>query len=113
MTTYIRYGEIPPYERSINFMSMSLDDNSDFTWACEFDPVGAYDRVKEKDLEAGVSVFLADKNGNPIANTDKLKSDLDFRMKENRKCYLVTGDVVGTGHDGEPLLRNIKIISEK
>lgn len=26
--------------------------------------------------------------------------------------YFVTGDVVGTGSDGEPLLANVKIIAE-
>lgn len=110
---YVRFGEIPPEERSINFRKMSLDDNSDFTWECEhYGAELAYSRVKEKDFEAGVSVFAADENGNVIADTDILKSDLEFRLKEKCVAYLVEGEEVGKGVDGEPLIKNIKIIKK-
>ena len=31
---------------------------------------------------------------------------------DNRHCYLVTGDCVGHGTDGEPLIVNVKIVKE-
>lgn len=111
--SFIRFGEIPPGERSINFMKMSFAVNEDFTYECEnFGAEFAYSRVDEKYLECGVSVFEIDDNGKPIALNDGLKKALDFRLKEKCVCYLVDGDVVGYGHDGEPLLRNIKIIRQ-
>ena len=113
MKRYMRYGEIPPNERSVNFRKLSLSNNSDFTWTMDnYGAKSAYDMVPEKALEAGVSVFELDENDNPVIDSEELKSDLEFRINEKAICYLVTGDRVGTGVDGEPLIKNIKILKK-
>lgn len=33
MKKYIRFGEIPPNERSVNFIKMTLDQVDAFSWA--------------------------------------------------------------------------------
>lgn len=109
---FIRYGEIPPGERSINFIKMSLDDNADFTHECKYNPVVAYSFVKEKDLEIGVSCFYADKDELPIIENEKQQKSYEIRIKEKCVAYLVSGNEVGKGIDGEPLIRDIKIIKK-
>ena len=94
---FIRFGEIPENERSGIFRGE--------------DSIGE---------EIGVSVYDAniDEVGNvsvgiPLPLT---KSTLDtfigFVEYQNRKCYLVDGEVVGRGADGEPLIQNVKVIKE-
>lgn len=58
--------------------------------------------------EEGVSVFKADENNMPILENVEQAKSLWARL--NRRHYLVTGDVVGTGQDGEPLLQNVKVV---
>lgn len=79
---YVRFCKIPNDECSYNFMR----------------------NRKEK----GVSVFRADENGMPILENAEQAKSLWARL--HRRHYLVTGDVVGTGQDGEPLLQNVKVI---
>lgn len=79
---YVRFCKVPQDEKSWNFMRNSK--------------------------EIGVSVFKADDNGMPILeNTEQAKS---LWARLHRRHYLVTGDVVGTGQDGEPLLQNVKVV---
>lgn len=79
---YIRFCKIPHDERSYNFM--------------------------RNRKEIGVSVFKADDNGMPILeNAEQVKS---LWARLNRRHYLVTGDVVGVGQDGEPLLQNVRVV---
>ena len=67
--------------------------------------------------ENGVSVYPAfEVNGNivlgltlPITKTT-LYTQQHLLEYDNRPCYLVSGDYVGKGTDGEPLIRNITII---
>ena len=114
MKKYMRFGEIPPNERSVNFYSMSLDDNASFSFDIEHGDVDiAYEWVKEKDLEKGVSVFELDDNNNPITDNEELEKDLKHRIEKKFVCYIVTGDKVGIGCDGEPLIRNIKILEKR
>ena len=79
---YVRFCKIPQDEQSWNFI-----------------------RNKK---EIGVSVFKADDNGMPILENAEQAKSLWARL--HRRHYLVTGDVVGTGQDGEPLLQNVKVV---
>lgn len=111
MKYYIRFGEIPSNEKSVNFIKLSFDQNSDFTHAIDHgDTVGAYDRVPDDAFEPGVSVFGCRDDFFPIlSNLRQIRSML---WRINYQCYVVTGDRVGTGQDGEPLIRNIKIVKK-
>ena len=79
---YVRFCKVPQDERSYNFMR----------------------NIKEE----GVSVFKADTNNMPILENAEQAKSLWARL--NRRHYLVTGDVVGYGQDGEPLLQNVKVV---
>lgn len=94
---YIRFGNIP-----INGKSK------------------VYNGEIEIGIEEGISVYPAfeDKEGNiilglnlPITKTS-LYTQQHLLEYDNRPCYLVTGDYVGKGTDGEPLLKNVRIIKE-
>ena len=111
MKKYIRFGEIPPNERSVNFIKMTLDQVDAFSWAIgAMKAEEAYtEYVPEKALEPGVSVFEMDKNGNPLLKNIGLVRSYCKRA-EDEKAYIVTGDPVGTGHDGDILIKNVNII---
>lgn len=94
---YIRFGDIPKDEKS-----------------------KVYNGEIEIGTEKGVSVYPAfeDLEGNivlglslPVTKTS-LYTQQHLLEYDNRACYLVSGDYIGKGTDGEPLLRNIKIIRE-
>lgn len=97
MALYLRFGEIPQDEQStIHYRDMYCG--------------------KEK----GVSVYrciIIDKEINIILPTKCSSGTLDsltgFLFYSKKKpVYLVTGDVCGTGHDGEPLICNVNIFKD-
>ena len=86
---YLRFGPIPKSEQSHNHAMGTI--------------------------EKGVSVYALDENDNPIVPTkgEWAADDLAFRQRrETGTRYIVQGDRVGTGYDGEPLLRNVKIVKD-
>ena len=91
---YIRFGNIPSNEKS-----------------------KIYHGEEEIGDENGVSVYPAfELNGNivlgltlPITKTT-LYTQQHLLEYDNRPCYLVSGDYVGNGTDGEPLIKNISVI---
>nr|DAV18300.1 MAG TPA: hypothetical protein [Caudoviricetes sp.] len=83
MNEYLRLGEIPTNESSYNFLT--------------------------KCQEAGVSVFEYVDSKPVLSNLQLVDS---FSGRNDHKAYVVTGDVVGVGFDGEPLLKNVNIIRE-
>ena len=94
---YIRFGTIPE------------DENSRI-----------YRGEDEVGVENGLSVYPAfqNKDGDiilgltlPITKTT-LYTQQHLLEYDNRPCYLVTGNKVGNGSDGEPLIHNVKIIRE-
>lgn len=94
---YIRFGDIPTNGKS-----------------------KVYNGEIEIGIEEGISVYPAfeDKEGNiilglnlPITKTS-LHTQQHLLEYDNRPCYLVTGDYVGKGTDGEPLIKNVRIIKE-
>ena len=88
---YIRYGDIPP------------DEKSKIHNICDNSVVGE---------EVGVSVFeYIEGRGIVIPDTEKARDDFFMLSKKFWiNHYLVTGDEVGIGRDGEPLINNIYII---
>lgn len=94
MRYFIRFGEIPENERS-----------------------GIYHISEKIGEEIGVSVFDATCIDDewrivlPLNITEPLIIDLqNFGIYSRPIKYLVTGDVVGKGTIGEPLIRNVKVI---
>lgn len=90
MKTYIRYGEIPP-------------DGKSKIHNREGEIVGE---------ESGVSVFEYIEGRGIVIPYNEIARD-DFLMLSSKfwiNHYLVTGDEVGIGSDGEPLLANVKIL---
>ena len=93
---YIRFGYIPANEKS-----------------------KIYHGEEEIGEEDGVSVYPAfESNGNivigltlPITKTT-LYTQQHLLEYDNRPCYLVSGDYVGKGADGEPLIRNVSVIKQ-
>ena len=91
---YVRFGDIPSNEKS-----------------------KIYRGEEEIGDENGVSVYPAfELNGNivlgltlPITKTT-LYTQQHLLEYDNRSCYLVSGDYVGKGTDGEPLIKNISVI---
>jgi len=65
-------------------------------------------------IEPGVSVYGLDAAGRPVVplQGEWAAEDLSSRMAGKEPKYLVEGDHVGIGHDGEPLLKNLKIIGD-
>ena len=98
ISLYIRFGEIPKDERSNIYQNGELI-------------IGK---------EQGVSVWKAIKacsNYYPLlpqdANESAITDYFDYLLNSNKNVYLVTGEELEThGKDGEPLLRNVKIIKD-
>lgn len=108
MKKYLRFGEIPKNERSINFLKMNFSQKDDFSWYKEmFGMNEAMKHVPEKALENGVSVFEMGKDGLPVLHNMRECNSLACRI--GYKIYEVTGDEVGEGNDGEPLIKNIVV----
>lgn len=63
-------------------------------------------------IEAGLSVYELDAKGNPIVPSDGewAAEDLADRMRGTSQKFLVQGDRVGVGHDGEILLSDPKVV---
>jgi hypothetical protein len=64
------------------------------------------------DIEAGLGVYDLNAAGEPIAPEEGEWAEVDMRalLRSDEPRYLVQGDLVGEGHDGEPLLRNPKVV---
>jgi hypothetical protein len=88
---YIRFGDVPDDERS-------------------------YDHADDRS-EAGVSAFACSVSGAPPDTPHAAvfhptgPQVLGVLLLMNRPTYLLTGEEVGTGADGEPLLRNVSTLA--
>lgn len=106
MNYYIRIGELPDNEIS-NIYQWNDAEHSSMT------AVGK---------EAGVSVYKAVKASGrwkimlPENSDDSTIDTFNYLYSAvlcNRKrAYLVTGEEVGVGYDGEPVIINVKIIED-
>lgn len=94
---YIRFGDIPKGERST-------------IWRVETEigkeqGVSVYDYFCTDNDTIGVVLPL------PITE-NALNTFTNLVKYDDRPCYLVEGDCVGKGSDGEPLLRNVNIVKQ-
>lgn len=85
---FVRYGKLPPGGRSRNYT-----DNF---------------------LEAGVSVYHGEALPSGEARVIPKNTTQDYGAKNyaahGAQLFIVHGDIIGVGSDGEPLLANVKII---
>lgn len=92
--TYIRFGDIPSNERS----SIHCGDSG---------------KVGE---ETGVSVYDAVQIDNEwrivVPKKMTYSTCVSLSAYVDKEFYLVQGDLVGYGSDGEPLIKNVKIVSK-
>lgn len=89
---YIRFGDIPEGERSYNHTDECYEDGVS-VYAAEIESVPA---------ESGAAGMFV-----PVGS-----KTLQILMLAQRDTYLVTGDEVGRGVDGEPVLRDVEIVAE-
>lgn len=100
---YLRFGKIPKNGKSINFFKMTNDQNDNFSFCLDAYGIDqALEMVPDDVFEPGISVFEMDAEGLPILGTMRRMISLCARL--NDPIYIVTGEKVGEGNDGEPLL---------
>lgn len=80
---FIRFGDVPEDEKSYNYRD-GFHENGVSVYNALFYPDGKYEILPENDIQVFGSISFS-----------------------SRPVFRVWGDVVGTGSDGEPLLRNI------
>lgn len=109
--TYIRLGQIPTDGRSVNFLKMTSIQKYAFHDA---DIKGSDTRadIPEECKECGVSVFVAGKDCMPVFENLRQVSSFCCRYG-SEKIYEVTGEEVGSGQDGDPLLSVVEIIKSR
>lgn len=105
---YLRFGNVPENGKSINFLKLTNSQNEDFTYDCEVESYEyAVSKLPEYVFENGVSVFEIDENGLPKLCTLRLVSSMLSRI--NLPVYEISGKQVGTGNDGEPIIKVEKV----
>lgn len=64
--------------------------------------------------EPGLSVYHLDEKHEPIAPSESewAEQDLNDRLRSEEPKHLVQGQHVGVGHDGEPLLQNVRVVGK-
>ena len=108
----IRFGEIPNSGKSLNYLKLTADQRSDVSEMDHanleseiryfIENVNSWKRVDYDSLwECGVSVF-EEENGLPVIRNERQSKSLKNRIGDT--IYLVEGERVGTGEDGEPLI---------
>ena len=105
---YIRFGLIPEDERSAIGNGCIGDGYECIGYE---EGVSVWNAVLLKD---GFHL-VAPLNGNSCTMGDFTSNafpDDCYGSTENLKIFVVTGDEVGLGSDGEPLLRNVKILKQ-
>lgn len=104
MKKYLRFGEIPECGKSINFFKLTNEENEDFTYGLDCGDVKqAFSSIPEYAYEDGLSVFDVDDKGMPILANLQLVSSLLIRI--DKVAYIVTGEEIQKGNDGEPLIK--------
>lgn len=95
MKYYIRFGEIPQNETSSIYLGgQKIGEELG---------VSVYDAVE---MTNGWHVIM------PLPISPKQGTTYLCLSKQHRNVYLVIGDEVGYGADGEPVLKNVKIIED-
>jgi len=106
---YIRFGQWPKDEKS------KIGESYRRSKAWIYNAIGE----KQPEFEVGVSVYGAEWDDKkqrwviPTLGSDSYVASLDELIDRRLPIYLVTGDEQDEpGTDGEPLLRNVKLIKE-
>lgn len=108
MKKYLRFGEIPQNGKSINFLKLSFRQSEDFSWFLKNGDIdGAYAELPKECFEKGLSVFEMGKDGLPALKNLMQISSLLSRI--DAPIYEVSGEEVGRGNDGEPLIEIAQI----
>ena len=94
---YLRFGEIPENEESSIYCGEQLVGKEK--------GVSVYPCIINSDETICIGLSL------PITRTT-LHTFQALLQYDNRPLYLVKGDCIGKGIDGEPLLKNVKIVKE-
>lgn len=93
---YIRFGKFPEDERSvITWRRVKLGkENGVSVWDC-------------CEIHGKYRIVVPDK-----INENTMEDIQYFISNHNDEAYLVDGDLFGYGTDGEPVIRNVKIIKK-
>lgn len=91
MKYYIRIGEEPIMGKSKK-LSGGYEDG-----------ISVYDAVRMTD---GWHIIM------PLPSTKGQGMTYEYLIQSNRKIYLVVGDEIGIGSDGEPIIKNMKKIKD-
>lgn len=86
---YVRFGNIPENQMSKNYLTVEYENG-----------VSVYEAIER---DNNISIILPSLTGSACVT---LSGVLD------RPMYIVDGELCGTGSDGEPLLKNCKIVRE-
>lgn len=108
---FLRFGEWHKEEKSVNFIRTRLDICEDFTYFLEYGDIDKALSLKGLKFEDGISVFKMHENGLPVIDNINLASSLALRV--GKPVWELEGDIVGIGIDGEPLIKNIRIIKKR
>ena len=109
---YLRFGEIPKNEKSVNFLKMSFSKNEDFSFFLDCNEYEeALNCLDEKHFESGVSVFKKDVDGLPLL--ENLMQITSLLARIGSKIYEVEAMEIEKGNDNEPLIRNIRVIKQR
>lgn len=110
-TRFLRFGDWHKEEKSVNFIKTRLDICEDYTYLLENGDIDMALNLKGLKFEDGVSVFKMHENGLPVINNINLASSLALRV--SCPVWELEGDIIGIGIDGEPLIKNIKVIKKR
>lgn len=103
MKKFLRLGEIPKNGKSVNFLKMTNDQVDNFSFCAEMgDMEQAYEYVPVDAFEPGLSVFRISQDGFPVIENMRQVFSMCARLEES--MYFVTGEEIGEGNDGEPLI---------
>lgn len=91
MKYYIRIGE-PPITGKSRKLSGGYEEG-----------ISVYDAVRMTD---GWHIIM------PLPSTKGQGMTYEYLIQSNRKIYLVVGDEIGVGSDGEPIIKNMKKIKD-
>lgn len=109
---YLRFGNIPKNEKSINFLKIPFSKSEDFTFLLKNgDTEKAFSIIPDEALESGVSVFQMDENRMPVLSSLRLVTALLSRLGE--PIFEVEGTEVNHGNDAEPLIQNITVLKRR
>lgn len=111
--SYIRFGDVPGNEKSLNWFALSFDQQSDVEYELSYGVSleealkrAGVDLNKKGLFEEGVSVFKLDSDGLPkIDNLQQLET---MSERIGQKVYTMKGKQRTTGTDNEPVIGGVK-----